>query len=263
MGLMTRTLRQMYRYRHLLSSLIVRAFARKQYRTRLGLLWLILQPVVTVVMYTLVFSVIVRIPADGIPYPLFFLTGYIPWAYFSNVFVTNSRAITLHTNYIENYNFPHILLICVALITELVEVTVGFVALLLFILILRVPIAGTFWLVIPLFLVEVILLAGLSLWLAPLIARYPDLDLLLQPFIRFFFHVLPVIYPLSAVPEYARTAYLLNPFAGLIHTMQAVMFDTIPLYSWALVWAIICAMVLLVSGVYFFQSQVKHFADIA
>src|SRR5215207_2360886 len=141
MATMTRTVQQMVRYRHLLMALLTRAFARKHYRTRFGMLWLILQPIVTTLMYTAVFSLIIRVPADGVPYPIFFMAGYIPWAYFSNVFMVNGQAIINHTNLIEHYNFPHIVLLCVPLITEWIEVFVGFVVLLVLILVLSVPLA--------------------------------------------------------------------------------------------------------------------------
>lgn len=255
--------REIYSYRHLLYEWVVERFSARFYRTLLGMFWLVIQPAATALVFTIVFSVITRIAPDDLPYPVFFLVGYVPWTYFSTVIINNSRSITSNLHLIQNYRFPRELLVYVPLLTELFEALVGTVILLLLILVFRVPTTGLgILLVLPLFGLQMLLVLGLSLWMAALNARYRDIGLVLQPVMRLAFYLTPVIYDISAVPEGFRGLYLLNPLAGLVSAYRDIVFVGAITYPMSLLWVCVVTGVVLASGFYFFKRSARHFADI-
>jgi lipopolysaccharide transport system permease protein len=211
-----RTLSELWAYRELLYFLIWRDVKIRYKQTVLGAAWAIIQPVMTMVVFTIFFGRLAKVPSDGLPYPVFAFTALVPWTYFASALTGGSTSVSRYQRIISKVYFPRLLIPGSAVIAPLVDFAVAFVVLLALMAWYRVtPGLPILWLP-GLMVLAVATAASVSIWLSVLNVRYRDVQYVIPFAMQIWFFATPVAYPASLVPERWRALYGLNPMAGVI-----------------------------------------------
>jgi len=209
-------LSELWNYRELLYFFVWRDVKIRYKQTAIGILWVVLQPLLTMLVFTLFFGKLARMPSQGLPYPVFYLAAVVPWMYFSVALVTATNVVVEHQRMITKVFFPRLILPFSAVLSGLVDFAISFVVLIIFTLSYGIRPTVTA-LLLPLFLILAVLTAlGIGLWLSALNALYRDVRYLIPFLVQFWMLASPVAYPSSMVPERYRWIYGLNPMAGVI-----------------------------------------------
>ncbi len=255
---------ELWAHRELLAFLVWRDIKVQYAQTALGAIWAVLQPVLTMVIFTVVFGRLAKIPSDGVPYSVFSLAALIPWMYFSNAFSAASSSLVSSSNLITKVYFPRLIIPIVSVLSGLVNFAVSFVVLAGMMVwhhvtpsVLAVP-------MLPLLMLLLILTAtGVGCWLSAINIQYRDVRHIVPFLVQVWMYVSPVVYPLSLVPERYRTLYALNPMAGIIATFRVVLLRTgdIPWETLGISSAV--GLALFVSGALYYRSTERVFADVA
>jgi lipopolysaccharide transport system permease protein len=208
--------RELWEYRELLYFLVWRDIKVRYKQTIIGAGWAIAQPLLTMLAFTLFFGRLAKIPSDGLPYPIFYYAALVPWMYFANAVNGATNSIVEHRGVITKVYFPRLFLPLAAVISGLLDFGIAF-TLLIGMTVFYGIVPSPPVLLLPLFVLFAIVTAfAVSLWLSALNARYRDVRYAVPFLIQFWMFASPVAYPASLVPEQWRTAYALNPVAGVI-----------------------------------------------
>ncbi|MFZ4629727.1 MAG: ABC transporter permease [Blastocatellia bacterium] len=253
-------LRSVWLHRELLYFLTMRDIRLRYKQTVIGLLWVILQPTLTMVVFSLFFGKLAGIPSDGIPYPIFAYAGLLPWMFFSLAVTTSSNSLVGNASLITKVYFPRMIIPGAAVLAALVDLMVASLVLAGLMVIYQIPLRPSLiWL--P-FLV--LLMAGLAfgagLGLSALNLRYRDVRLMLPFLLQLLMFSTPIIYPVSLVPGPWRSIVQLNPLAGLIGSFRAAIFGQ-PINGGALIWAVVSTALLLIGTAIYFRGTEQRFAD--
>jgi lipopolysaccharide transport system permease protein len=258
---------ELARHRDLLVYWTIRNLKARHAQSALGIGWAIVQPVVTTIIFTIVFGRLVGIPSDGAPYPLFALVGMVIWTYFSNAVRDGVESLTRYTSMLSKIYFPRLMLPLSAVLGKLIDLAVG--ALLIVPMLIwygAVPRPEAIVMVPALVLVLVVASLGIGLWLSALAVQYRDIAYALVFAIQALMYLSPIVYSDSIVPKrmpLVRLIYGLNPVAGVVGGIRAVLLSTGPL-PWDLILpGTVMALILVVSGLYYFRSRERLFADVA
>ena len=210
-------------YRELIVNFTLREIKAKYKQAFLGVTWALIQPIVLMAMLTVVFSYFVRIPSDGLPYPLFLFAALLPWQFFSSALNRGTGSLVNQSALITKIYFPRESLVLASLVAALVDFAIT--ALVFAALLVYYQVAPTLtWLwVVPVFLIQTILSLGLMLYLAPLNAIYRDVGQAIPLAIQVWMYATPIMYPASIVPENIRPYYFLNPMAVFIESYRGAM----------------------------------------
>jgi lipopolysaccharide transport system permease protein len=253
---------ELWQYRELLHVLVVRGIAARYQQSILGVGWFALQPLITALIYSVVFGVFARLPSEGVPYPLFFLTALLPWSFFSTALTGSVNSLVTSSNLVKKVYFPRMLLPTASVLTALIDFLAAAVILLaLMVYFGRAPTAAA--VLLPLLLVIPLLLAlGLGFWFSALHVQYRDVAPTVQFITRSWMFLSPVIYPTSLVPEHLKPFYYLNPMAGVIDGFRWALLGTSP-PPWPYLWlSVVLVSLVLISGAFFFRSRETTFADV-
>jgi lipopolysaccharide transport system permease protein len=221
---LSRELGEAWAHRELLYFLIWRDLKVRYRQTLLGAAWVVLQPLLMALVFTLFMSRLARVPSDSVPYPLFAYAGLLPWTFFSNAVSTSSYSLISNSYIITKVYFPRLIIPAAVIGVRLIDLLVGSLVLITFMFCYRI---GLSWniLMLPVLIAEVALLAfGVGLWFSVLNIRYRDVGTVLPVLIQVWMFASPIIYPSSLVPERWRPFYALNPLAGIIEGIRAAMF---------------------------------------
>ena len=255
-------LKRIFTRRSLLKLWAIEKIKANYYQTTLGPSWLIIQPLLTTLVFTIAFTVIARIGPRGAPYPLFFLVGYVPWSFFSTSVGRASTSITSNLQIITHYAFPRELLVLATLVSCLPELVVGFVFIAVLALVYGVTPHALVVCVVPILLAQLMLTLGIAFWLASANALWRDTQSLLPSGLRAIFYFSPIIYPLEYVPDSVAGIYLLNPLAAFTAGLRDALFASAFRYPGALLVASMVSLAVLTSGYWVFRSQEWRFADV-
>ncbi|MEM7116212.1 MAG: ABC transporter permease [Chloroflexota bacterium] len=259
-------LKAIWEYRDLLYFLIWRNVKVRYKQTALGVLWIILQPLISMLIFTILFGVILKVPSDGVPYPIFAYTALLPWQYFASALNRSSNNLVNNANLITKVYFPRIIIPINGVVAGLVDFGLAFLILVgLMIFYSITPTATVLWLP-ALLLLALITALGFGLWLSALNVRFRDIKHLVPFIIQIWMYITPVIYGSSLVPERFRWLLALNPMTSVVegfrwallgdHLTSANPIDGLFFTSIAI------ALFVLISGVIFFRSTERTFADI-
>jgi lipopolysaccharide transport system permease protein len=261
-GLFHLDLRAVWQYRELLYFLAWREIKVRYKQTAIGAAWAILQPVVTMAIFTVIFGKFAKIPSDGVPYPLFSYTALLPWVYFAQALSRSGVSLVGDANLIKKVYFPRLVIPLASAVTPLVDFCLAFSVLLGMMLWFGVtPRWGV--LVLPVFLFLALATAlSVSLWLAPLNVRYRDIRHALPFLVQVWMYASPVAYPVSIVPEQWRLLYGMNPLVGIIEGFRWALLGkespdfTVMIASTGVILA------LLFGGIVYFNWMERTFADV-
>jgi len=255
-------LRAVWDYRELLFFLIWRDVKVRYKQTVIGAAWAILQPLLTMVIFTIVFGTFAKIPSDGLPYSIFAYAALLPWQYFAQAISHSSDSLVSSANLITKVYFPRLIIPLSAAVAPLVDFAIAFVILLG--MLVWFGIAPTWGvLALPLFLLLALVTAlAVGLWLSTLNVTYRDVRYTIPFLVQFWLYASPVAYPVSLVPEHWRLLYSLNPMAGVIEGFRwALLGKASPDFG---VMAVSTAVVLalLLGGLVYFTRMERTFADV-
>lgn len=256
-------IRKLPAYRELIINFAMREIKAKYKQAALGVSWAVLQPMLQILVMTLVFSVFARVPSEGIPYPVYLFTCLLPWLFFANCLNRGTAALTNQAGLITKIYFPRESLVIAGLIASLVDFAIAASLYVLMLIVYGVSLTPYALYAIPLFLAQAILVFGLMLLLAPLNAFYRDVSQLMPVLVQFWMYLTPIMYPLHLVPERFQSLYVLNPMVGIMDGYRAVLLRHEMPDLGLLAYAFAVGLVLLIFGYSQFKRVEMKLADIA
>lgn len=261
-GWVSLRLKELWEYRELLYFLIWRDIKVRYKQTALGAAWAIIQPFMTMVVFSLFFGRLAGIPSDGVPYPVFAYAALLPWLLFSNALTQSGNSLVGSQSLITKVYFPRLVIPIASVLAGVVDFAIAFIVLLGLMLFYGiVPTAAIVTL--PLFILLALVSAlSVGLWLSALNVMYRDVRYTLPFLTQFWLFATPIAYSSSLIPEQWRALYGLNPMAGVVEGFRWALLGTDD-PSWTLMIAsAIVVVVLLVGGLFYFRRMEKVFADV-
>jgi lipopolysaccharide transport system permease protein len=252
---------ELWRSRELIAILVWRDLRARYGQTVIGVLWAVLQPTLNLLVLSILFNQIVRVPTGDTPYLLFALAGLVPWAYFVHAITTSTESVSRAEGLVRRAAFPRAVLPLASVAAALIELAICF-ALLLALMALYGTGITTSAIALPLFAVLLVVTAlGAALWLSAIHAEYRDVGQIVPFFVQALLLMTPVAYPSALLPEGWRLVYAVNPLVGVVEGFRwALLGGTLPLAE-LLVGAAV-ALALLASGVLFFFRREDRFPDV-
>src|ERR1035441_4420472 len=261
-GFLSLNLKEVWRYRELLYFLVWRDVKVRYKQTALGAAWAIIQPVMTMIVFSIFFGRLAKIPSDGIPYPVFAFTALLPWQLFAFALTDSSNSLVGNQNLITKVYFPRLVIPISSVLAGLVDFAIAFVVLLGLLLYYGITPTAAIALL-PLFVLLAIVTAlAVGLWLSTLNVKFRDVRYTIPFLTQLWMFATPVAYPSSLVPKPWRALYGLNPMAGVVEGFRWALLGKSG-NPGALLWVSIAAVVLLlIGGLYYFRRTEATFADI-
>lgn len=266
-GLAALQLRAVWQYRELLFFLAWRDIKVRYKQTALGIAWIVLQPLLSTVVFTLLFGGLLKVPSDGAPYALFALAALAPWQYFSGSMSRVGTSLVNSAHLITKVYFPRLIIPLSGVISTLVDFAIGLGVLVVLLVVYRVPLTpNVLWL--PAFLLLAVITAlGFGLWLASLNVRYRDINYLIPFLLQIWMYCTPVVYGSSLIPERFRWVMALNPMTGVVEGFRWALLQGAGVSSPGpggplTAVSVAISLAVLVSGVVFFRNTERTFADV-
>jgi lipopolysaccharide transport system permease protein len=254
-------LHELWEYRELLYFLVWRDLKVRYRQTALGALWAIIQPLFSMIIFSIFFGQLAKIPSDGVPYPVFTYTALLPWQLFAQSLAQASNSLINNGRLISKVYFPRLVIPFSSVLASVVDFGIAFTVLIgLMIYFGIVP--GLTVLVLPLLLLLALVTSlGVGLWLSALNVRYRDIRYAVPFLVQFWMFATPVAYPSSLLSEPWRTVYGLNPMVGVVEGFRWALLGTNPPGP-MMVLSIIISLVIFVTGLFYFRHVEQTFADI-
>lgn len=255
-------LRELWDYRELLYFLTWREVKVRYKQTALGAAWAIIQPLFTMLVFSLFFGRLAKVPSDGIPYPLFSLAGLIPWTFFANALTQSSNSLVTSSNLISKVYFPRLTIPLSAVLSGIVDFAVS--------LILLVGMMAFYHCVPPLrciyvlafFVLAFVAATGVGLWLSALNVEYRDVRYTVPFLTQFWMFATPIAYPSSMLHGAWRTLYGLNPMVGVVEGFRWALLGANTAPGPIIAASSVASVLILIGGAYYFRRMEKTFADV-
>lgn len=254
-------LHELWNYRELLFSFITRDIKVRYKQTALGAAWAIIQPLFLMIIFTLAFGRLAKIPSEGLPYPLFSYAALLPWTLFAEGLTRSTNSMISNANIMTKVYFPRLIMPISGILSPLIDFSIAFLILLGMMLYYGfVPTMNI--LLLPVFILLALATSlGVGLWLSALNVQYRDFQYTVPFLIQLWLFASPVVYPSSLLPEPYRTLFGLNPMAGVIEGFRWALLGTAPPSYLIAVSAFMVAL-LLISGAFYFKRMEQTFADV-
>jgi lipopolysaccharide transport system permease protein len=261
-GLAALNLRDLWIYRELVFFMVWRDIKVRYKQTLLGMAWAVIQPVMTMLIFTFLFGKVAKLPTDGIPYPVFSFAALLPWGLFVTALNQGSRSLVAHNNMVTKIYFPRLILPMASVFAGLVDFAIAFVILIGLMFYYHVsPAWNLFW-TLPFFLILTIITAlGVALWLSAINVQYRDVNQALPFLTQFWLFATPVAYSASVISAKWQILYSLNPMAGVVNGFRWALLGTgngPEVTFWV---SATISVLILISGLFYFKSMEKTFAD--
>jgi lipopolysaccharide transport system permease protein len=267
-GWATVNLRELWAFRELVTHLIVKSVTVRYKQTILGVLWAVLNPILTMVVFSIFFGKFAKIPSDGVPYPIFSYAALLPWNLFTSGLSQGSQSLVNNRNMVTKVYFPRLVLPVASVVSGLVDFAIAFVVLLGIMLYYNRTAGYEFhfswaWLTLPLFLLLGLVTAlGMALWLSSLNVRYRDVNYVTPFIVNFMLFLTPVVYSANMIPAQYQWLYSLNPMASVVTGFRWALLGTSAPPDMRLAISVIAALVMLIGGLFFFRRMERSFADL-
>jgi lipopolysaccharide transport system permease protein len=261
-GLQLLDIKEFIRYRDLFTFLVIRDIKVKYKQTVLGGLWAVIQPFFLMVVFTLFFGKLAKIPSDGIPYPIFNFTALIAWTYFSTAINNSSNSIVGSGSLISKVYFPRILIPLTPVVAGLLDFTIAFVVLIGMMIYYHIyPSILVF--ILPVLIILMMLIAsGIGMVLAALSAKYRDVRYMIPFLVQFWMFATPIVYPASMIPEKYRMIYALNPMTGVIEGFRSAILGKTAFPTEMILISTIISLGVFLIGLLYFKQVERYFADV-
>ena len=261
-GLFHLDLHEVWQYRELLYFLVWRDVKVRYKQTVIGAAWAIFQPLMIMLIFTVIFGKFANIPSDGLPYPIFAYTGLLPWTYFSQAIARSSVSLVSDADLIRKVYFPRLIIPIASVVSPIVDFLLAFLVFIGMMVWYGItPTWGAATL--PLFFLLALCTAlSVSLWLSALNARYRDIGHTIPVLIQLWLYASPIAYPVSLVPERWRLIYSLNPIAGVVEAFRwGLLGKESPDFRVIAISAVV-VVALLIGGLLFFKRMERTLADV-
>jgi lipopolysaccharide transport system permease protein len=253
---------ELWEYRELLYFLVWRDLKVRYKQTLIGVAWAVIQPVFTMIVFSIFFGRLAGLPSDGLPHPIFYYTALLPWTYFANALSQASNSIVAHQQVITKVYFARVLLPIAGVLSGLVDFAIAAAILLVMMFVYGiVPTWNVFWLL-PLVFLVILTAVAVSLWLSALNALYRDVRYAVPFLLQFWMFASPVAYPASLVPEHWRWLYGINPMAGVIEGFRWALTGSGQGPGSMMAVSVAVVLIVLVAGFLYFQWMERTVADV-
>lgn len=261
-GWVSLKLRELWEYRELLYFLVWRDVKIRYKQTVLGASWAIIQPFFTMVVFSIFFGRLAKIPSDGIPYPIFSFAALVPWAFFANGLSQASNSLVGGSNLIKKVYFPRLAMPISSVLGGVVDFGLAFIMLIgMMFYYGMAPTVNVLWL--PLFLILASMTSlGASLWLSAMYVQFRDIRHIVPFLTQIWLFATPIVYPSSLLPEPWRTLYGINPMAGVIEGFRWALLGSGHAPGPIIIVSSLAAVALMLSGAFYFRRMEKTFADV-
>lgn len=261
-GLAALKLGDLWKYRELVFFMIWRELKVRYKQTALGALWAVIQPVMTMLVFNFLFGTVAKVPTDGIPYPIFAFSALLPWGLFAAALTQGSRSLTANHNMISKIYFPRLVLPIASVLSGLVDFAISFVILIGMMFYYDITPSWTVLWALPLFMLLAIITAlGVALWLSAINVKYRDVNYALPFLTQFWLFITPVAYSAKVISEQWQLVYSLNPMAGVVNGFRWALLNAGSGPDAALYVSAAISLLVLVSGLFYFRSMERTFAD--
>lgn len=265
-GLASLGLRDVWAYRELLGFLVWRDLKVRYKQTVLGVAWIVLQPVVSMVVFSLLFGQLLKVPSGGVPYPIFAYAALLPWNYFAQSLTRSSTSVVGSAHLITKVYFPRLIIPISGVLSGLVDFGIAFLVLIVMMAIYGIVPTWGVVLLPALLLLALLTALGFGMWLAALNVRYRDVNYLVPYLVQVWMYLTPVIYGSTLIPERFRFLLGLNPMTGVVEGFRWALLgrhlsDAQPPGPLFVV-SVAVSLAVLVSGTIFFRSTERTFADV-
>ena len=253
--------KELKEYRDLFYFLVVRDIKALYAQTILGVSWAIIQPLIQLVIFTLIFGKVAKVPTDGIPYILFSGIAIIPWTYMSQAMTVSSQSLVQGSHVLGKIYFPRVIFPIAPCLSHLVDFGISTLIIVCLIFYYRITPTWNLWLF-PLFVIMMVSIpVAVGLWLSSLAIRFRDVKQVMPFIIRMLMFSAPIVYSASTLPETYRLLYSLNPIVGVIEGVRACLLGT-PM-PWLYIWpGVITSVVLLITGTLYFRRMERIIVDV-
>lgn len=254
--------KELWRYRELIFFLTWRDIKVRYKQAVLGISWAVLQPLLTTLIFTVIFGILLKTPSQDLPYPLFSMSALLPWQLFSTALQRSSVSLVGNANLLTKIYFPRLAIPLSSVFAALVDFAVSFVVLLLVMAYYQYwPGWNILWLF-PIVMLALLTALSVGLWLSALNVQYRDIQHMVPFLIQVWMYASPIVYPIETIPEGVwRSLYGLNPMVGVIQGFRWALLGGTPPDITMLI-SILVVVVLLISGLYYFRRMEKTFADV-
>jgi len=252
---------ELWHYRELLYSFVARDVKIRYKQTALGFLWAIIQPLFLMVVFTLFFGNLAKVPSEGIPYPLFSFAALIPWTLFAEGLTRSTMSMVSNAGIMTKVYFPRLIMPISGILSPLVDFCIAFV-ILIFMMAYYGFVPTIAIVLLPLFILLALMTSlAVGLWLSALNTKYRDFQYTLPFIIQLWLFASPVVYPASMLPESWQFIYALNPMVGVIEGFRWALLGTNPPEAIILI-SVCVVFVLLIGGLFYFKRMEQYFADV-
>ena len=250
-------------YRDLFWFLTWRNVKVRYAQSALGISWAIIQPVFSMIVFTIIFGRLVKVDSDGAPYAVFSFAALVPWTYFSNALNDCTNSLVGNAEMIKKVYFPRLILPLAAVSSKLVDFVIAFALLIGMLLYFGIT-PTTKVAVLPLLVVMMVMAStGIGTWLGALAVQYRDVKHAMAFATQLLMYLAPVVYSVNVIPQQWRGAYALNPMVGVIEGFRSALLGTTPM-PWDLILiGAVSSCLILVSGIFYFRRMERLFSDVA
>ncbi|HEY7910848.1 MAG TPA: ABC transporter permease [Blastocatellia bacterium] len=261
-GWVSLKLAELWKYRELLYFLIWRDIKVRYKQTALGAAWAVIQPFLTMVVFSLFFGKLAKVPSDGIPYPVFSFAALVPWTFFSNGLIQSANSLVGSANLIKKIYFPRLSIPIATVLSGIVDFLLAFMVLLGMMLFYGItPTLKIFYL--PLFLLLALITAlGVGLWLSAINVQFRDVRYVLPFLTQFWLFATPIAYSSSLLSEPWRTIYGINPMVGVVEGFRWALLNTNTAPGPTIAISSLTALIILITGAFYFRRMERTFADV-
>jgi len=261
-GLASIHLKDLWEYRELIYFLVWRDVKVRYKQTAIGTAWVILQPLVTMLIFTLIFGILVRVPSEGLPYSVFVYTALVPWSFFSEAVSRGGLSLVANRNLISKVYFPRLAIPISSVMTPAIDFVLSFIILLGLIAWFSVKPTWAIATLPLFFLFTAITALAVSLWFSALNVKYRDVGYAIPFVIQVWMFASPIVYPIAIIPERWRLIYSINPLVGVVEGFRWALLGKESPNFWAMGISAASVILLLAGGAAYFKRMERSFADV-
>ena len=254
-------LKDLWIYRELVYFMTWRDLKVRYKQTLLGASWAVLQPFLTMVVFSIFFGGLAQVSSDNVPYPIFSYTALLPWTLFSKALLDASKSLVSSSHIITKIYFPRIILPLATILAGIVDFLIAFVVLLGMMVYYQVSPTVNIWTLPLFFLLALVTAMGVGLWLSALNVLYRDINYATHFITQFWMFITPIVYSASMIPDQWRLVYAVNPMAGVVNGFRWALLGVGSPPGLDLLVSVTVASILLISGLFFFKRTERLFAD--
>ena len=254
-------LRELWLYRELIYFLTWRDLKVRYKQTVLGAGWAILQPVLSMIVFSIFFGSLLNVPSEGVPYPIFSYAALLPWGVFAKALNDTGRSLVSNRAMLTKIYFPRMVIPLASVFSSLADFLIAFIVMLGLMLYYRIAPTSNIW-TLPFFLLLAVITAlGVGLWLSAMNVLYRDIGYMIPYITQLWFYLTPIVYSSSEVPEQWQFFYALNPMVGVVEGFRWALLGTADAPDPMIAVSATISVVIFISGMFYFRRMERTFAD--